>query len=108
MAGGGYLRLYPLWFIRNSIKRINQEGRPAIIYIHPWELDPALPRIEIGLFKVLRHYGNLGLTESRLHRLLDEFSFGPLREVLNSAPILNDWPPVTPVNGYNGVLHPIP
>jgi polysaccharide deacetylase family protein (PEP-CTERM system associated) len=108
MAGGGYLRLYPLWFIRNSIKRINQEGRPAIIYLHPWELDPGLPRIKIGLFKALRHYGNIGLTEERLRRLLEEFSFGPLSEMLNSAPIQNDWPPAAPVNGYNGVLPPVP
>jgi polysaccharide deacetylase family protein (PEP-CTERM system associated) len=107
MAGGGYLRLYPLWFIRNSIKRINQEGRPAIIYLHPWELDPDLPRIKIGLFKALRHYGNLGLTEERLCRLLEEFSFGPLSEALNSAPIRNDWPLTMPVNGYDSVLRPL-
>jgi polysaccharide deacetylase family protein (PEP-CTERM system associated) len=108
MAGGGYLRLYPFWFIRSSIKRINREGRSAIIYLHPWELDPDLPRIKIGLLKSLRHYGNLGLTEERLHRLLDEFSFGPLSEVLNSSSILADWPAVAPVNGYNGVLQPVP
>jgi polysaccharide deacetylase family protein (PEP-CTERM system associated) len=107
MAGGGYLRLYPLWFIRGSIKRINQEGRPAIIYLHPWELDPDLPRLKIGLFKTLRHYGNLGLTEERLRRLLDEFSFGPLSKVINSSPILNDWPAFAPVNGYNGALQPL-
>ncbi len=104
MAGGGYLRLYPSWFIRNSIRRINREGRPAIIYLHPWELDPDLPRIKIGKFKALRHYGNLDLTEERLRRLLDEFSFAPLNEVLNSAHIQNDWPLTAPVNGYSSLL----
>jgi polysaccharide deacetylase family protein (PEP-CTERM system associated) len=107
MAGGGYLRLYPYWFIRNSIRRINRENRPAIIYLHPWELDPDLPRIKIGFLKELRHYGNLALTEEKLRRLLDEFSFGPLREVLNVTPIQNDWPLTTPVNGHNGSLHSI-
>ncbi len=106
MAGGGYLRLYPLWFIRHSIKRINRESRPAIIYLHPWELDPDLPHLKIGLFKALRHYGNLSLTEGRLRRLLDEFSFGPLSEVLTAAPIQNEWPATTPLNGPNGVLQP--
>jgi polysaccharide deacetylase family protein (PEP-CTERM system associated) len=106
MAGGGYLRLYPLWFIRRSIKRINQENRPAIIYLHPWELDPGLPRLKTGLFKTLRHYGNLSLTEERLRRLLDEFSFGPLSAVLNPAFIQNNWPLTAPVNGYNGAVHP--
>jgi len=106
MAGGGYLRLYPYWFIRNSIRRINREGRPAIIYLHPWELDPDLPRIQIGFLKELRHYGNLGLTAEKLRRLLDEFSFGPLRDVLLAAPIQNDWPVTTSINGHNGILHP--
>ncbi|MDZ7289555.1 MAG: DUF3473 domain-containing protein [candidate division KSB1 bacterium] len=107
MAGGGYLRLYPYWFIRKSIQRINREGRPAIIYFHPWELDPDLPRIKIGLFKALRHYGNLGLMEDKLRRLLDEFSFGSLREVLNSTDIQNDWPVTTPVNGRSGLYGPV-
>jgi polysaccharide deacetylase family protein (PEP-CTERM system associated) len=106
MAGGGYLRLYPYWFIRNSIRRINREGRPAIIYLHPWELDSDLPRIKIGLFKELRHYGNLALTEDKLRRLLDEFSFGPLCDILKTAPIQNDWPATTSSNGHNGVLPP--
>jgi polysaccharide deacetylase family protein (PEP-CTERM system associated) len=106
MAGGGYLRLYPYWFIRNSIRRINREGRPAIIYLHPWELDPDLPRLRVGFLKELRHYGNLALTADKLRRLLDEFAFGPLREVLNAVPIQNDWPATTPVNGHNGVLYP--
>ncbi len=101
MAGGGYLRLYPYWFIRNSLRRINREGKPAIIYFHPWELAPDLPRLKIGFLKELRHYGNLNLMEMKLRRLLDEFSFGPLREVLNTIPIQNDWPPTSPVNGYH-------
>lgn len=106
MAGGGYLRLYPHWFIRRSIHRINREGRPAIIYFHPWELDPNLPRLKVGFIKELRHYGNLALTEDKLRRLLDEFSFAPLREVVKTTPIQNDWPLTLPVNGRNGVFHP--
>jgi hypothetical protein len=99
MAGGGYLRLYPYWFIRKSIQSINREERPAIIYLHPWELDPDLPRIRVGFFKELRHYGNLGLTEEKLRRLLDEFAFGSLGEVLATMPIRNNWPATTPING---------
>ncbi|MGH7491966.1 MAG: XrtA system polysaccharide deacetylase [bacterium] len=92
MAGGGYLRLYPYWFIRNSMRRINAEGKPAILYFHPWEVDPELPRIPLGSFKTLRHYGNICLTEERLQRLLDEFAFGTLSEVLKGTSIQNDWP----------------
>jgi polysaccharide deacetylase family protein (PEP-CTERM system associated) len=107
VAGGGYLRLYPDWFIRHSIRRINRENRPAIIYLHPWELDPNLPRLKIGFLKELRHYGNLALTEAKLRRLLDEFSFGPLRDVLSAVPIQNNWPMTTSANGRHGVLRPV-
>lgn len=92
MAGGGYLRLYPYWFIRKYVRRINEEGRPAIIYLHPWEMDPDLPRVDLGIFKKLRHYGNLSLMEERLRRLLDEFSFTTVKEVLQSTPIESGWP----------------
>jgi len=105
MAGGGYLRLYPYWFIRHSLHRINNEGRPAIIYLHPWELDPHLPRLKVGFFKELRHYGNLSLTEDKLRRMLDEFSFGTLREVVEAASIQNNWPVSTPLNGHKDKIH---
>jgi len=65
---------------------------------------PDLPRIKIGFLQELRHYGNLNLMETKLRRLLDEFSFGPLREVLNAVPIQNNWPPTAPVNGYHGAF----
>lgn len=103
MAGGGYLRLYPYWFIQKSVRRINAEGRPAIIYLHPWEVDADLPRVEAGWFKTMRHYGNLALMEHRLRRLLEEFSFGTVSEVLSTTQIQTDWPRTTPpAPGVNG------
>ena len=102
MAGGGYLRLYPYWFIRNSVRQINAQGKPAIIYFHPWEVDPDLPRLEIGFFKTLRHYGNIGLMENRLRRLLDEFPFTTVSDVLKTIPIGTNWPSV-----QNGFRHSI-
>lgn len=106
MAGGGYLRLYPYWFIQRSVRQINAEGRPAILYLHPWEVDADLPRLKVGLFKTMRHYGNLALTEERLRRLLDEFSFGTVSEVLADTEIQTDWPRTAmPAHYGNGKLH---
>ena len=108
MAGGGYLRLYPHWFIRNSVRRINAEGKPAILYFHPWEVDCDLPRIPLGRLKTLRHYGNICLTEGRLLRLLDEFAFGTLSEVLNATTIQQDWPRTNgteAAHASNGKMH---
>jgi polysaccharide deacetylase family protein (PEP-CTERM system associated) len=82
VAGGGYFRLLPLWVTRQAIARINAEGQPAVVYLHPWELDPEEPRLpQATALSSLRHRLNLGRTEGRLRRLLAGGEFGPLRDV---------------------------
>lgn len=82
VAGGGYFRVLPLWITRWAIRRINAEGEPAVLYLHPWEFDPDQPRMrDAPLLSRLRHYTNIGKTEARLRALLSEFSFGPMKEV---------------------------
>lgn len=82
-VGGGYLRHFPLSFIRWGMHRLNgHERRPAILYIHPWEIDPGQPVQPVGLLKRLRHYRNLARTEDRLARLFSEYCFTSCREVL--------------------------
>ena len=86
IAGGGYFRIFPYELTAWGIRRINRiEQRPAIFYLHPWEIDPAQPRLPAGLLTRFRHYRNLGATEDRLRRLLAEFEFGPVRSVLRRA-----------------------
>ena len=81
VAGGGYFRLFPLWITRQAVRRINAEGRPAVVYLHPWEFDPDQPRVaRAPLSSRFRHYVNLSKTESRLRALLQEFQFGTMRE----------------------------
>jgi polysaccharide deacetylase family protein (PEP-CTERM system associated) len=83
VAGGGYFRLLPYAWTRWGISRLNRnEQRAAIFYLHPWEIDPDQPRIPTSLLSRVRHYTNLRKTEERLLRLLREFRFAPLREVL--------------------------
>jgi polysaccharide deacetylase family protein (PEP-CTERM system associated) len=84
IAGGGYFRLLPYAWTRWGIDRLNSdEGRPAIFYLHPWELDPTQPRLHAGRLSRLRHYSNLDKTESRFRTLLREFRFAPLAAVLD-------------------------
>jgi polysaccharide deacetylase family protein (PEP-CTERM system associated) len=82
VGGGGYFRLLPLWATRGGIRRINAEGQPAVVYLHPWELDgeePVVPGVDwLARF---RHRVNVGRTETRLRRLLAQLRFGPLRDV---------------------------
>ena len=83
VGGGGYFRLLPYRWTHWGISRINdREQRPVIFYLHPWEIDPAQPRLPAGRLSRLRHYRNLDQTEPRLRQLLQDFRFGPLRQIL--------------------------
>jgi hypothetical protein len=59
-----------------------REGRPGIVYLHPWELDPGQPRMPIHGVSRFRHYVNLGRTSGKLSRLLADFEFEPAARVL--------------------------
>ncbi len=83
VAGGGYLRLFPVHLIRRAIDYINRrEGHPAIVYFHPWEIDPGQPRIRAGLKSRFRHYVNLERMEAKVRYLLNKMSFSPVIDVL--------------------------
>lgn len=83
IAGGGYLRLLPVEFVRKGIERINAvEQQPAVLYFHPWEVDPDQPRINAGIKARFRHYVNIAATEGKLRRLLDSLPFATMGEVL--------------------------
>lgn len=86
VAGGGYFRLLPYALTRRGIRTVNgAEHQSAVFYIHPWEIDPDQPRLPCSAATRLRHYANLGRTESRLRRLLSEFSFGTASQVVERA-----------------------
>jgi polysaccharide deacetylase family protein (PEP-CTERM system associated) len=83
VAGGGYLRLYPFIFTCRAIDWLNRRrGQPAIVYLHPWELDPGQPRIRAGIGATIRHRINLRRTERRLDELCRRFEFGPVQHAL--------------------------
>ncbi|HEX4510568.1 MAG TPA: XrtA system polysaccharide deacetylase [Burkholderiaceae bacterium] len=75
IGGGGWFRLLPYAVSRYAIARFNrEERRPAIFYLHPWEIDPGQPRVVgVGAKSRFRHYVNLQRTEGRLDRLLADF-----------------------------------
>ncbi|MDD2272185.1 MAG: DUF3473 domain-containing protein [Desulfuromonadaceae bacterium] len=84
ICGGGYLRLFPVALVARAIQAINvTEKQPVIVYFHPWEIDPAQPRIRAGAKSCFRHYLNLERMELKVRHLLDNFSFSSAREVLS-------------------------
>ena len=82
MAGGGYFRLYPYWLSKYGFNRICNNGNPFVFYLHPWEIDPKQPRIPTSLLSKFRHYNNLDKTETRLQKLMNDFQFTTMSEVL--------------------------
>jgi polysaccharide deacetylase family protein (PEP-CTERM system associated) len=79
-AGGGYLRLFPLAFSQRVLRAHRQAGEEAIVYFHPWEIDPRQPRSTVRGLRRFRHYTNLDRMMPKLRALLEEFPFGPLCE----------------------------
>ncbi len=59
VAGGGYFRLLPLWFMKRGLTQADEQGRPSILYFHPWEFDPQMPRMPLSFTGRLRTYTGL-------------------------------------------------
>ena len=85
ISGGAYFRIYPYAFTRANFAAAETERRPVVFYLHPWELDPEHPRVAFAWKPRATHYANLGSTVPKLRRLLRDFRFAPLGEVLEHA-----------------------
>ncbi|HSW45142.1 MAG TPA: DUF3473 domain-containing protein [Phycisphaerae bacterium] len=87
-CGGGYTRLLPGWFMAGAIRRLNGNGTPAVIYLHPYELAVdevewfARAGVTCGRSKAFTQSLWRSRVKPRLDRLLSEFQFGPMRESL--------------------------
>lgn len=77
-GGGGFFRVLPYGFSRWAIRQVNRaEGRPAVFYFHPWEVDPDQPRVgHAPLRSRLRHYTGLAKMAGKLSELVHEFAWG--------------------------------
>jgi polysaccharide deacetylase family protein (PEP-CTERM system associated) len=86
-SGGGWFRLFPYALTRWMIQQVNRVDRQsAIFYFHPWEIDPAQPRIAgIDARTRFRHYVNLGRTEAKLQQLMQDFRWGRMDRIFLSS-----------------------
>lgn len=84
-AGGGYFRLFPYWLSKWGLRSINKDSRNFVFYIHPWEVDPSQPVMDgISRSTKFRHYVNLDKTSTRLEKLLNDFKFDTMINVLKN------------------------
>lgn len=88
IAGGFYLRVLPSWFLKFTLKKVNQT-RPGIIFVHPWETYPRTPRINHMPYhyRFIDYYG-INKALKKFERLLTRFKFKPIREVLSDIGFL--------------------
>jgi polysaccharide deacetylase family protein (PEP-CTERM system associated) len=80
-SGGFYLRAMPYGIVRALMRSVNRSS-PGMVYVHPWEFDPSHPRVKASPLIRLAQYYNLTATESKFERLLRDFAFAPLGEIL--------------------------
>lgn len=95
VCGGGYLRHFPMAVTRWAMRRLERASRPAVVYLHPYEVDPGArqrgfmselsteEREKIGRL-VKGQYRNRDKTLSRLRALFAAHRFAPLEHVFQA------------------------
>jgi polysaccharide deacetylase family protein (PEP-CTERM system associated) len=99
VAGGAYLRILPYRLMKSGITAINRnEQVPAVLYMHPWEIDNNQPRLQASWKSRMRQYTGLARMKQKLERLLQDFALGPIYDTvylpLRSSP---DWREASPM-----------
>ncbi len=82
-ASGFFFRFFPSRVIKKSIRSLNRRSRPAMICLHPREVDPDAPRLALPPRERFIHYVHVRSTEAKLNSLLSSFRFISIREYLN-------------------------
>lgn len=87
MSGGFYVRALPYVVTRWALRRLQRAGEPAVLYIHPWELDLGQHYRQVTARERITHYhGRRGLA-TKLHRLFSDFRFGLMRDLVASLEV---------------------
>jgi polysaccharide deacetylase family protein (PEP-CTERM system associated) len=81
VGGGAYLRILPYALVNAGVKSINsEEHRPAVLYLHPWEIDDGQPRLRASWTSRMRQYTGLSGMKAKLELLLQNFQLGTVYE----------------------------
>ena len=90
VAGGFYTRVLPYALVASGIRQVNKQGQPAILYVHPWELDTSQKYDQVTTRERITHYFGRGGLQSKLEKLFAEFEFVPVRELPALVPVLHN------------------
>lgn len=81
-SGGFYFRALPYPFIHTFAKQVNREGHPTVFYLHPREIDPKQPRLNLSRRDALIHYYGIRGCKSKMNKVINKFDCGAIRDVL--------------------------
>ena len=82
-TGGGFFRLLPAALTDLAVRQVNGDGHAGIFYFHPWEVDPAQPRVrQAPLRSKVRHYARLGAMAGKLRGLIARHDWGRVDTVV--------------------------
>ncbi len=82
-SGGGYFRLFPHALISRTITRLNSQGIPVMTYLHPRDLDPDAPRLQMSWKRMFKCYVNVSKTHDKLNKIIQNHQFGSIRDWRN-------------------------
>jgi len=91
-SGGAYFRILPYGLVRSGLRQSETRGAPGMFYIHPWELDEWAPDVAAPRLQRIRTFWRRTSTWGRMARMMDEFSFGPVRDGMASLERTPDAP----------------
>ena len=81
-GGGGYLRLYPWSLTKALFRKVTENGKPVVVYVHPWEFDHKHPMIDAPFLKRIRHHTGISGMKKKIRFLLQYFQFGTVEQHL--------------------------
>jgi peptidoglycan-N-acetylglucosamine deacetylase len=81
MGWGWGLRMTSPRRLLRTIESVNAAGLPAVLTVHPWEIDPDPPRVRLPAPLRFAHYFRLGGFRQRLAAILSAGDFGALADV---------------------------
>ena len=92
--GGGYLRLAPMPLIWWGLRRLARQGLPAVIYVHPREVDPDQPRLPLSWRRRFQCYVNLRSTRGKLDAICTQpgVSFSTIGNYLQHQRLVQTQP----------------
>jgi hypothetical protein len=81
LGWGWGLRMSSPRRVLTAIEQLNRRGFPAVLTVHPWEIDPEPPRIRLPLGLAFAHSFRLSGFGARLRSILTSGHFGPIGNI---------------------------